>query len=308
MDESTIVLSPREAAGLLHVHESTLKRWCDSGALPCVVTPGGHRRIELEALLDYAASEDLPVPVRAFGEEAPGVYRAVETTRRRGEAAELVDITLEWALRGSGALLHPLLRFLFDQGMPVDEIMDLLVGPLARRVGEQWSLGCLGVGEEHVISQLVLDALFELRRRHGAGEKGPTAIVACSEGNRHELGAQMVRLVLEAAGWRVIYLGADVPVVDLALQQRRFSAELVCVSLIPPQVASDAERLVTVLAPQYDASKPYRLVLGGAATQHFEPTASRWPFLELQVFHRIALFQDWLTSIHQHNEERTERS
>ncbi len=37
-------LSLREASELLGVHYTTLRRWADAGDVPCLRTPGGHRR------------------------------------------------------------------------------------------------------------------------------------------------------------------------------------------------------------------------------------------------------------------------
>lgn len=48
------VLSTTEAALVLHVHETTVKKWADAGHLPCWRTPGGQRRFrraDVEALM-----------------------------------------------------------------------------------------------------------------------------------------------------------------------------------------------------------------------------------------------------------------
>jgi excisionase family DNA binding protein len=37
-------LSLTEASSMLGVHPTTLRRWADSGSIPCLRTPGGHRR------------------------------------------------------------------------------------------------------------------------------------------------------------------------------------------------------------------------------------------------------------------------
>jgi excisionase family DNA binding protein len=37
-------LSLSEASALLGIHPTTLRRWADSGTIPCFRTPGGHRR------------------------------------------------------------------------------------------------------------------------------------------------------------------------------------------------------------------------------------------------------------------------
>jgi excisionase family DNA binding protein len=44
-------LSLSEASAVLGVHASTLRRWADSGRVPCQRTPGGHRRFNRRKLL-----------------------------------------------------------------------------------------------------------------------------------------------------------------------------------------------------------------------------------------------------------------
>ena len=43
-------LSLTEASKLLGVHKTTVRRWTDSGHLPCFRTPGGHRRFRISEL------------------------------------------------------------------------------------------------------------------------------------------------------------------------------------------------------------------------------------------------------------------
>lgn len=46
-------LSLSEASDLLEVHPTTLRRWADSGDIPCFRTPGGHRRFRTADLADW---------------------------------------------------------------------------------------------------------------------------------------------------------------------------------------------------------------------------------------------------------------
>lgn len=39
-----------EASALLGVHPTTLRRWADAGSIPCLRTPGGHRRFQMSDL------------------------------------------------------------------------------------------------------------------------------------------------------------------------------------------------------------------------------------------------------------------
>ena len=47
-------LSLQEAAAQLGVHFTTVRRWVDQGAIPTLLTPGGHRRFSPEDLEDFA--------------------------------------------------------------------------------------------------------------------------------------------------------------------------------------------------------------------------------------------------------------
>lgn len=53
------LLTPGEVAALFRVGLTTVARWADSGYLPSLRTPGGHRRFrraDVDALLAKAAS------------------------------------------------------------------------------------------------------------------------------------------------------------------------------------------------------------------------------------------------------------
>jgi excisionase family DNA binding protein len=45
-----------EAADLLGVHFTTLRRWVDAGKVPCIRTPGGRRRFRRAELIDFLES------------------------------------------------------------------------------------------------------------------------------------------------------------------------------------------------------------------------------------------------------------
>lgn len=45
-------LTVREAARLAGVDSDTIRRWCDRGMIPSMRTPGGHRRVESEGLVE----------------------------------------------------------------------------------------------------------------------------------------------------------------------------------------------------------------------------------------------------------------
>jgi excisionase family DNA binding protein len=46
-------LTLKAAATLLNVHPKTLRRWADEGNIPCMLTPGGHRRFATSDVSDF---------------------------------------------------------------------------------------------------------------------------------------------------------------------------------------------------------------------------------------------------------------
>jgi len=85
-----------------------------------------------------------------------------------------------------------------------------LVLPLARSIGDRWALGKLSIAAEHLASEVVLHALKGGLRT--AAGSGPLVVGACLPGERHEWGILATLTVIREDGWRVQYLGTDLPV------------------------------------------------------------------------------------------------
>lgn len=55
LPESEQWISLSQAAELLGIHGTTLRRWADNGQIPFMLTPGGHRRFAMSDLNQFAA-------------------------------------------------------------------------------------------------------------------------------------------------------------------------------------------------------------------------------------------------------------
>lgn len=56
------VLTSHEAASLLQVNRSSVNNWVREGRLPAFRTPGGHRRVRISDLINFAATHGMPLP------------------------------------------------------------------------------------------------------------------------------------------------------------------------------------------------------------------------------------------------------
>jgi MerR family transcriptional regulator, light-induced transcriptional regulator len=90
---------------------------------------------------------------------------------------------------------------------------DEVVLPLATQVGDLWSLGRLPIASEHLASEIVVHTLKgSLRDMPG---DAPLLLAAALPGERHEWGLLATLAAAHADGWRVQYLGADLPLDEL---------------------------------------------------------------------------------------------
>lgn len=113
-------------------------------------------------------------------------------------------------------------------------ILDEVLIPAIRRAGELWEQGEFFIPELLQASNAMKAAMAVLRPRLGAGDgsAGVTAVIGTIEGDIHDIGKTLVAGMLEAAGYRVIDLGADVPAARFVQEAQRTGAALICVSAL----------------------------------------------------------------------------
>jgi len=112
------------------------------------------------------------------------------------------------------------LRLILDEGISrgVDATVLYLdvVQEAQREIGRLWQADRVTVAQEHLatsISQLVMAHLYpHLRRKPRNGKR---ALVACVEGELHDMGGRMGADFLETAGFDVLFLGANCPTASL---------------------------------------------------------------------------------------------
>lgn len=299
---ANMLLTSRQAALLLAVHESTVKRWCNEGEIVCQVTGGGHRRIAMSDLVAFAEHAGLPMallPLHPF----EGAAWTAGDAARGGDFRPLCDLAFAMLMSDRANLVEPLLCTAYEVfALELPALIDGVVAPLLERIGRAWAAGDLGIGSEHYSTRVLVDALGSLRalvlkHRDAKGSAGtrPRALVGCAEGDLHEVGALAVRLLLEAQGWRVDYLSQDVPVTEFAVMQRKLHSQLVCISFVPPRAPADVHHTIRYLAQLYDADRPYGLVIGGGAVPaDFVPPPGPWPFAALETFSSMTDFAAWI--------------
>lgn len=291
------LITTRQAAEILGVHESSIKRWCSDDKLPFMQTQGGHRRISLNELLFFATRKSIHTPLHRFSRFACHVWRGVCHHKKAGRLDRLVELGYEWILANEHCLLFNLLLYLRGHLVSTPALMDYLIAPIMHRVGHAYEEGTLSIGDEHRITHCMRDILIQYQGHYGftgisSREDSPAAIVGCARNQHHELGAIMARLVLEEHGWQVIYMGANVPTEEFAQQQILHQAPLICIALMVPMTETDVQHICKLLTHMYQSNQPYDLAFGGPLKVDKISTSDSIP---VHHFETMQSFSAWLS-------------
>jgi excisionase family DNA binding protein len=152
-------MSLKDAAGVLQVHQATLRRWADNGDVPHMVTPGGHRRFLRDDLLAFAAARKVQGRPDAMPEA--WASRAMEQARSELPAQagaqwmQGMDVAMRERHRAIGRKLMALtLQFLSSE----DEMNSAHLLDEARAVGHEYGAANMEAGVS--LSDSMQAALF----------------------------------------------------------------------------------------------------------------------------------------------------
>ena len=121
------------------------------------------------------------------------------------------------------------------------ELVFSVLLPLLRDLGDRWERGALRPSQEHLVSAIVRSVLGGLLRVTARPAATPRIVFATPSGERHELGLLCAALLAASAGYGVLYLGPDLPAIDIAHAATKGGASVVVVSLTTPGAAAMKE-------------------------------------------------------------------
>ena len=150
--------------------------------------------------------------------------------------------------------------------LPPARLISEVLQPLLREVGDRWHGGELSVAQERLVSGAVRRHVGLALDSHDRNARGAPIVFATLPGERHELGLLMCAMLCASRGYKVHYLGPDVPVEDIARYAGEVSAGVVALSVILLDTLASAPEQLHDLAQRV---KPGTSIwLGGSATSH----------------------------------------
>lgn len=160
--------------------------------------------------------------------------------------------------------------------------IEKLLNPLLTMIGDRWRTGELRPVHEHMASAIVRSLTYILRNNNPCSANAPRMIVTTPINQLHELGALLAGIIAELKGWRVTYLGANLPAEEIAAAVRYTSASAVTISISfksdDVMLAKELRRLRKLIG------NDVALIVGGRAAGHYESIFDQIGVLKIKSY------------------------
>lgn len=122
-------------------------------------------------------------------------------------------------------------------------IVKNIVIPLLNEIGDRWAHREYGIAHEHVATNLIRNLLSSLFRLYPPNDAAETIVFATPQGERHEFGILIGALIAATRGWRVVYLGTDLPSQEIVRTVKLVKARVLVMSIVIEQNGQTGEEL-----------------------------------------------------------------
>ncbi|MBD5627579.1 MAG: dihydropteroate synthase [Desulfovibrio sp.] len=237
-----------------------------AGLTSCIANPTAPLMRETTAAIAALRGHDAHAEafIAGFGNWKPGEGSPAPAGGASGlaaAAASLYDAVLNGDKEGAPALLEKELA----AGADPLEIVDGILIPAITEVGERYER------REYFLPQLIraaetmqlafgrLKPLLEERR---GPEKRPVIVLATVEGDIHDIGKNIVALLLGNHGFEVVDAGKDVPAGEILACAMRHKARIIGLSALMTTTMVRMEDTIRLIR---ERGLPIRVMVGGAA-------------------------------------------
>jgi excisionase family DNA binding protein len=206
--------SPKQVASALQASESSVKRWCDQGAISTIRTVGGHRKITLDALQHFLRSSNRPlIAPQALGLSPNRV--ATEGMIPGGQDHDQKQFRTALA-QGDEDACRRILRMRVGLGASRSEAADFLITDAMHGIGEAWDCQRVDAYQERRGCEICTRLLGELRSELPTlPASSPVALGGTLSGDPYQLPTALVELALRESGWDAMNLGSNLPAESL---------------------------------------------------------------------------------------------
>jgi 5-methyltetrahydrofolate--homocysteine methyltransferase len=245
------------------------------GLSACIANPGSARLREALASSQVLLGRDPQAQsfIAGFANWKPSGTDPVAGGTAKAPSVAIAETLEQAVLQGDKDRIPPLVDEALAKGESPAEIVDKRLIPAITEVGERYGR------KEYFLPQLILsaetmqlafDQLKPLLEKSADERKKPVVVMATVEGDIHDIGKNIVCLMLRNHGFEVMDLGKDVPASRIVEEAANKGAFLIGLSALMTTTMVKMEETVQLLR---EKALNIRVVVGGAVvTQAFADT------------------------------------
>lgn len=196
---------------------------------------------------------------------------AKEATADNGpQINEMQDKLKTAVLKGNRNGIVKITKEALESGEKPAELLNQVLLPAINQVGEFFEQG------KYFLPQLIasaeamknsIEVLEPLLQTGGTGEEMPVVVIATVEGDIHDIGKNLVALMLKNHGFHVIDLGKDVPQAKILESAKEHHAEFIALSAL---MTTTMQRMREIVAAAKEEGITAKIIIGGAViTQEY---------------------------------------
>jgi len=165
-------------------------------------------------------------------------------------------------LRGQDGALELTIKAI-ETGISPQQILEKALVPAMDRVGKKFSENKIFVPQMLMSARAMGASMIQLKPFFTSGEiktKG-TFIIGTVKGDLHDIGKNLVAMMVEGAGWSVVDLGVDVPSSRYIEALKNYPGAVVALSALLTTTMVNMVEIVTDIKAQIPGTKVF---IGGA--------------------------------------------
>ena len=164
--------------------------------------------------------------------------------------------------KGKAKLVPGLVQAALDEGTAPADALNAMIDSMGV-VGENFKNGTIFVPEMLIAAKAMKKGVEVLKPHLASGAAGALGkvVIGTVAGDLHDIGKNLVAMMIESAGFEVIDLGVDVPVEKFVAAAEEEGVAIVACSALLTTTMPALEATVAALQA---AGKDYKIMVGGA--------------------------------------------
>ena len=175
------------------------------------------------------------------------------------------DQLTQAVIDGNGDIVNALTQALLAGGSSAREILDEALLPGMEVVGARMREGDMFIPEVLLSARVMQGALDILKPHLGEGAAAGlgTVVIGTVEGDLHDIGKNLVGMLMQGAGFTVVNLGTGVTAADFVAAAQEHSAQIIGMSAL---LTTTLPRMAETIAALKDAGlrDSVKVMVGGA--------------------------------------------